>query len=694
MARYRTKKNHGVGAICTVLKRFLHPGRIIKQRYPDFTVIDKLQNLVAIRQEEKRIKNKAVLCIIFRHDDFPNVEIFAPKHHVKVLEEGPAADIFNSNASEDEVILQEIPNVLVEVPVLTANVADDVERLRVEGYGVDDDNEPAPENVPYAPQPNDADSPTYGEWGARHFCNRRLQNRFQEAAMLNSNPPTNSRLDWFLKFLPVTYITSVLIPETNKHVAGEPLEFPEFLRFLGLLFLMATLNSGDDRKSFFEDTEPSEFEGAPFRLMKYMSKYRFESILQSLRYTNIPSPQVADKFREIRLLLLSFNEHMAETFKPSWISCLDESMSTWTSRWTCPGWMFVPRKPHPVGNEYHTICCGESGIMYAMELVEGKDKPVNKVYEYGELGPTPSLLLRLTKSIFFTGKVVILDSGFCVLKAIIELAKKGVYASALIKKRRFWPRYIDGEAIKEHFCDAEPGFTDRLPGLWQSIPFDIFAMKEPDYVLMMMSTYGAIIEDPREKISRRTWTRGEGQAPVSVEFRYKEVIGNHYRYRGAVDEHNSKRHDAGTGAGISLERSWKTMRWENRVFAFILAVCEVNAFLARSYFMKETEKQIDFKKKLCFELITYMDDVRNEGQEMPMPRMSRRNANHRLEKAPPFHKFYEGKWQRMTANKYQAYKCKHVGCKKRIRTVCSCSRDIWRCESCFAVHFAESIMTP
>jgi hypothetical protein len=64
-----------------------------------------------------------------------------------------------------------------------------------------------------------------------------------------------------------------------------------------------------------------------------------------------------------------------------------------------------------------------------------------------------------------------------------------------------------------------------------------------------------------------------------VEFKYKEVIGNHYRYRGAVDEHNSKRHDGGTGAGISLERSWKTMRWENRVFAFILAICEVNTHL-------------------------------------------------------------------------------------------------------------------
>ena len=37
--------------------------------------------------------------------------------------------------------------------------------------------------------------------------------------------------------------------------------------------------------------------------------------------------------------------------------------------------MFVPRNPHPKGTDYHTICCGESRIMYMWEIVEGKDRP-------------------------------------------------------------------------------------------------------------------------------------------------------------------------------------------------------------------------------------------------------------------------------------------------------------------------------
>jgi hypothetical protein len=195
---------------------------------------------------------------------------------------------------------------------------------------------------------------------------------------------------------------------------------------------------------------------------------------------------------------------MAFIFIASWVSCLDESMSPWTSRWTCSGWMYVPCKPHPMGNEYHTICCGLSGIMYGLELVEGKDHPNQMpAPAHNNLGATCALFLHLTKTIWSTGKVVILDSGFCVLKAIIELKKKGVYASALIKKQRYWPRDIPGDDIRCHFDGKEVGHTDRLPGISDGTPFDIFAMKEPDYVMMLMSTYGSLIESPDAKVNYR-----------------------------------------------------------------------------------------------------------------------------------------------------------------------------------------------
>jgi hypothetical protein len=54
----------------------------------------------------------------------------------------------------------------------------------------------------------------------------------------------------------------VLLPEQNKIILGSnPVEWPEFLRFLGLLLLMATVHVGCDQRSWFKHTEPSEFEG-------------------------------------------------------------------------------------------------------------------------------------------------------------------------------------------------------------------------------------------------------------------------------------------------------------------------------------------------------------------------------------------------------------------------------------------------
>ncbi len=125
----------------------------------------------------------------------------------------------------------------------------------------------------------------------------------------------------------------------------------------------------------------------------------------------------------------------------------------------------VPRKPHPVGNKYDSICCGVSGIMYAIELVKGKDSPPELAPEnFSEHRKTTSLLLRLTESIHHSRRVVIMDSGFCVLQILVELASSGVYLSTVIKKRRYWPKYVNGRKIDLHFDFKEVGQTDSLPG--------------------------------------------------------------------------------------------------------------------------------------------------------------------------------------------------------------------------------------
>ena len=136
---------------------------------------------------------------------------------------------------------------------------------------------------------------------------------------------------------------------------------------------------------------------------------------------------------------------MKELFSPAWVVCLDESMNPWTNQYTCPGWVFCPGKPYPEGDEYHTICCGMTGILFDLELREGKDHLSELPHaEFFEEGMKAGLLLCLTKTIHYTAHYVVLDSGVSVLLALLALKKKGVYVGALIKKRRYWPHWLLG----------------------------------------------------------------------------------------------------------------------------------------------------------------------------------------------------------------------------------------------------------
>eukprot|EP00957_Ditylum_brightwellii_P131332 10016998-Ditylum_brightwellii.AAC.1 len=104
---------------------------------------------------------------------------------------------------------------------------------------------------------------------------------------------------------------------------------------------------------------------------------------------------------------------MKRVFVPSSVSFLDESMSIWTSKCTCPGWMFVPRKPHLMGNEYHTIACRKSGILYGMEIVGGKDRPSERPKpQYNKKGKTTAFYLGSVSQFTAQGKWLFVTVDF------------------------------------------------------------------------------------------------------------------------------------------------------------------------------------------------------------------------------------------------------------------------------------------
>jgi hypothetical protein len=55
--------------------------------------------------------------------------------------------------------------------------------------------------------------------------------------------------------------------------------------------------------------------------------------------------------------------------------------------------------------------------------------------------------MQMLQSSFATGRYAVLDSGFCILKALVQLRKVGMFACAVIKKCQFWLMFVPGEAI-------------------------------------------------------------------------------------------------------------------------------------------------------------------------------------------------------------------------------------------------------
>ncbi len=107
------------------------------------------------------------------------------------------------------------------------------------------------------------------------------------------------------------------------------------------------------------------------------------------------------------------------------------------------------------------------------------------------------------------------------------MKKRGVFASALVKKRCFWPKYIRDDDIKRHFKGKEVGTAEAWGGMLEGSPFHLYCMKESDYVMTLMSTYGTL--EANGNVSNRVYM--EGQAKRQKTITYSEVINNHYKFR-------------------------------------------------------------------------------------------------------------------------------------------------------------------
>ena len=122
------------------------------------------------------------------------------------------------------------------------------------------------------------------------------------------------------------------------------------------------------------------------------------------------------------------------------------------------------------------------------------------------------------------------------------------------------------------------GGTNAIQGTVDDAIYNLWGLKEPDYVMRIMAIGGRLLADDTCKKTVRRWkVNGED---VVKKFNYKLPFDWYFCYRHAVDDHNNLRH-----ALPSIEDTRMTHLWECWVFAFSLAISDVSAFLILRYFV-------------------------------------------------------------------------------------------------------------
>jgi len=323
------KRRRGIGAVAHCLSRDIHPSAPIRAKNPNREKGHTLTNLFITRQADKTVHRGTdpKPCYLFTTEEYPDQAFFAMARYVHVDTKGPAIHLFTpavpvippmqpaeEEDSSDRMVEGEEGRVegFQNGPLLPEHLVE----LRNAGIKVDDDNKPAPENIPGRMAPLTVPV----NWRSDGLiCPRRSSNvtNAKSAFKLFSNAEFSSltRLKKFLVLFPIIYLEDVLI--------------------LGV----------SSRRDWRSLSPVSPHRGAPFRLNKYMSRTRFEAILRNLKYINKTVPY-RDGFLQMRQMAEYWNQNMADFFSPSWISMLNESMMEWTNKYA-PGFMCVGRKPHP-----------------------------------------------------------------------------------------------------------------------------------------------------------------------------------------------------------------------------------------------------------------------------------------------------------------------------------------------------------
>jgi hypothetical protein len=178
-----------------------------------------------------------------------------------------------------------------------------------------------------------------------------------------------SRLDYFLMMFPPTQLQLIVVLTSREltKISAPATTKGEILKFIGVIIL-ATRFEFQSRASLWSTTSLSRYTPAPSLGKTGMSRSRFDLLWKSIRFSDQPDERpggvTSEQHRWMLVddFVLNFNSHRESQVVPSWVLCVDESISRWYGQggdWInlgLPMYVAIDRKPKN-GCEIQDVAC-------------------------------------------------------------------------------------------------------------------------------------------------------------------------------------------------------------------------------------------------------------------------------------------------------------------------------------------------
>jgi hypothetical protein len=177
-----------------------------------------------------------------------------------------------------------------------------------------------------------------------------------------------------------------------------------------------------------------------------------------------------DPCAPVRNFIKAFNDNMVVVLKPGLILVVDEIMCMWLGlelkySWNgLPHLTKLPRKPRGVGAEMKAMCCGESGVLLRLNLMEGKER-MQRAEFADQYQAGTATVLRLCNPFKGRPRIVVTDSAFSSVNTLVAVRQNlGMYFMGAVKTAHTkYPKQL----LTEWFNQGVQ--ADRPRGAWTDL---------------------------------------------------------------------------------------------------------------------------------------------------------------------------------------------------------------------------------